>query len=398
MDHPNIVRLFEVYQDHKRYFIITELCTGGELFDQIIKRPYYSERDAAIIMKQVLSAVSYCHDLNIVHRDLKPENLLLDSDGPGAIIKVIDFGTSQKYDPEKKMHQTYGTPYYIAPEILAGEYNEKCDVWSVGVIMYILLCGRPPFDGQTDDEILENVSKGTYKTDSAVWKNVSKEGLDLVQKMLKFDPEKRISSSEALNHPWIKNLTEGINVDENLATGALMNLKEFRAERKLQQAVCTFMVSQMATKEEMEELQKAFSSLDKNSDGKLSRDELLTGFTEIMGATAAEEEVERIMKMVDTDQNGWIDYSEFVMATLNKKNLLSDERLEAAFKIFDKDNNGFIDASEIRAVLGKGKNLDDHVWEELISEVDINGDGEVSFKEFKKMMQQLIIGHGDKDD
>lgn len=241
------------------------------------------------------------------------------------------------------------------------------------------------------------MSKGTYKTDSAVWKNVSKEGLDLVQKMLKFDPDKRISSSEALNHSWIKNLTEGINVDENLATGALMNLKEFRAERKLQQAVCTFMVSQMATKEEMEELQKAFSSIDKNGDGKLSREELLTGFTEIMGETAAGDEVERIMNLVDTDQNGWIDYSEFVMATLNKKNLLSDERLEAAFRIFDKDNNGFIDAQEIRAVLGKGKNLDDHVWEELISEVDINGDGEVSFKEFKKMMQQLINGGNDED-
>ena len=349
-------------------------------------------------MKQVLSAVAYCHDQNIVHRDLKPENLLLDSDGAGAIIKVIDFGTSQKYDPEKKMHQTYGTPYYIAPEILAGEYNEKCDVWSCGVIMYILLCGRPPFDGQTDDEILENVSKGTYKTDSAVWKNVSKDGLGLVQKCLTYDPEKRISAKDALNHSWIKNLTEGINVDTVLASNALNNLKEFRAERKLQQAVCTFMVSQMATKEEMDELHKAFSSLDKNSDGKLSRDELLTGFTEIMGAAAAQDEVERIMNTVDTDGNGWIDYSEFVMATLNKKNLLSDERLEAAFRIFDKDNNGFIDASEIRAVLGKGKNLDDGVWEELIQEVDINGDGEVSFKEFKKMMQQLIVGGQDDND
>ena len=347
-------------------------------------------------MKQVLSAVAYCHDQSIVHRDLKPENLLLDSDGAGAIIKVIDFGTSQKYDPNKKMHQTYGTPYYIAPEILAGEYNEKCDVWSCGVIMYILMWGRPPFDGQTDDEILENVSKGVYKTDSAVWKNVSKEGLGLVQKMLTYDPDKRASAKDALNHEWIRNLTEGINVDENLATGALNNLREFRAERKLQQAVCTFMVSQMATKEEMEELHKAFAQLDKNSDGKLSKDELLTGFTEIMGAAAAQDEVERIMNTVDTDGNGWIDYSEFVMATLNKKNLLSDERLEAAFRIFDKDNNGFIDASEIRAVLGKGKNLDDNVWEELISEVDINGDGEVSFKEFKKMMQQLIVGGQDE--
>ena len=210
--------------------------------------------------------------------------------------------------------------------------------------------------------------------------------------MLKFDPEKRISASQAVKHEWIKNLTEGINVDETLATGALMNLKEFRAERKLQQAVCTFMVSQMASKEEMEQLQKAFSSLDKDSDGKLSKEELLIGFTEIMGAAAAEEEVQRIMRLVDIDKNGSIDYSEFVMATLNKKNLLSDERLEAAFKIFDKDNNGYIDIEEIRNVLGKGKNLDDRVWEELINEVDINGDGEVSYKEFKKMMMQLIGG------
>ncbi len=151
------MRLFEVYQDPKRYFIVTEHCSGGELFEQIIKRPYYSERDAAIILKQVLSAVSYCHSMKIVHRDLKPENLLLDSEKDNAMIKVIDFGTSQSFDPNSKMHQTYGTPYYIAPEILAGEYTEKCDVWSCGVILYILLSGKPPFDGDTDEEILRNV-------------------------------------------------------------------------------------------------------------------------------------------------------------------------------------------------------------------------------------------------
>jgi calcium-dependent protein kinase len=108
---------------------VTEHCSGGELFDQIIKRPYYSERDAAIIMKQVFGAIAYCHSMH----------------------KVIDFGTSQVFDPSKKMSQTYGTPYYIAPEILAGEYNEKCDIWSCGVLLYILLCGRPPFDGENDD-------------------------------------------------------------------------------------------------------------------------------------------------------------------------------------------------------------------------------------------------------
>lgn len=145
-------------------------------------------------MKQVLAAVSYCHSKHIVHRDLKPENLLLESEGQGAI-KVIDFGTSQVFDPSSKMHQTYGTPYYIAPEILAGEYTEKCDIWSCGVILYILLCGRPPFDGENDDEILENVSKGVYKVSGPIWSRVSAEGIDLVKKMLNFDQYKRISAA-----------------------------------------------------------------------------------------------------------------------------------------------------------------------------------------------------------
>lgn len=141
MDHPNIVKIYEAYQDKRRYFIVTELCTGGQLFDQIIKRPYYSERDAAVVMKQVFSAIVYCHCNNIVHRDLKPENLLLESEGDQATIKVIDFGTSQSFDPDKKMKQAFGTPYYIAPEVLKGSYDSMCDMWSCGVILYILISG-----------------------------------------------------------------------------------------------------------------------------------------------------------------------------------------------------------------------------------------------------------------
>ena len=142
----------------------------------------------------MLSAISYCHSKNIVHRDLKPENLLLDSDSVGSTIKVIDFGTSQVFDPNKKMHQTYGTPYYIAPEIMAGEYNEKCDIWSMGVVLYILICGRPPFDGENDEEILENVSKGLYKISGPIWQRVSSEGIDLIKKMLTYEADERISA------------------------------------------------------------------------------------------------------------------------------------------------------------------------------------------------------------
>jgi len=141
--------------------------------------------------------------MKIVHRDLKPENLLLDCEKDNAMIKVIDFGTSQSFDPNSKMHQTYGTPYYIAPEILAGEYTEKCDVWSCGVILYILLSGKPPFDGDTDEDILRNVQKGVYKMSGPIWSRVSAEGTDLVKKLLCFDSDRRITAQQALHHDWI---------------------------------------------------------------------------------------------------------------------------------------------------------------------------------------------------
>mmetsp|Transcript_17591 Transcript_17591/g.19799 ORF Transcript_17591/g.19799 Transcript_17591/m.19799 type:complete len:134 (+) Transcript_17591:313-714(+) len=127
LDHPNILRIYEVFQDQKRYYLITELCTGGELFDEIAKKAIFSEKDAAIIIEQILLAINYCHSKSIVHRDLKPENILIDSSNKNNI-KVIDFGTSHKMTKEKKvMNQAFGTSYYIAPEVLVTEYNEKCD-------------------------------------------------------------------------------------------------------------------------------------------------------------------------------------------------------------------------------------------------------------------------------
>ena len=209
-------------------------------------------------MKQVMAAVAYCHSKNIVHRDLKPENLLLESEKQGATIKVIDFGTSQNFDPNSKMNQTYGTPYYIAPEILQGSYTEKCDIWSCGVILYILLCGRPPFDGENDDEILENVAKGLYKISGPIWSRVSTEGIDLVKKMLCFDQDKRISATQVLNHNWIHKNTESIVIEEVINSDALKNLKDFRAETKLQQAAVTFLSTHLINKDEMAELQNAF--------------------------------------------------------------------------------------------------------------------------------------------
>ena len=134
--------------------MFVRLCNGGELFERISSEQYFSEQDAANIIKQVLSAINYCHKRNIVHRDLKPENLLLDKDGENPRVTIIDFGTSGVYEPGQKMSQKYGTPYYIAPEVLKKSYDHMCDLWSCGVILYILLCGYPPFNGACDKHII----------------------------------------------------------------------------------------------------------------------------------------------------------------------------------------------------------------------------------------------------
>lgn len=168
LDHPNIMRIFEVFEDNINYFLVTELCTGIELFETIQQKVRFSEFEAAEIVKQLLLAVAYCHKLGVVHRDLKPENIIYDESD--QTLKIIDFGTSVEYDKKKEQLKTmHGTSYYIAPEVLQQNYDERCDVWSIGVLMYILLCGSPPFDGADDTEIIKNIKIGKFKMDGRVW-------------------------------------------------------------------------------------------------------------------------------------------------------------------------------------------------------------------------------------
>ena len=175
-----------------------------------------------------MSAISYCHAKSIVHRDLKPENILLDTkqDDQSASIKVIDFGASMRFDPTKKMNQVFGTAYYIAPEIFKFDYNEKCDVWSIGVILFILLSGKPPFTGDNDKEIIDSVKTGIFSISGNEWAGISADAKDLVKQMLTYDPNLRISAQEALNHEWIKKKFHQ-KVDLQATFNALGNLRAY---------------------------------------------------------------------------------------------------------------------------------------------------------------------------
>mmetsp|Transcript_1019 Transcript_1019/g.1302 ORF Transcript_1019/g.1302 Transcript_1019/m.1302 type:complete len:258 (-) Transcript_1019:724-1497(-) len=180
IDHPNIVKMYEFFEDEKRYYIVTEICKGGELFDEILASGRFNEKNAAVLIKQVLSCINYCHNAHIVHRDLKPENILLEANKEFDQIKIIDFGTSLVYDPNKKLDEKLGTPYYIAPEVLGKNYGAKCDIWSIGVIVYILLSGIPPFNGKDDQEIMKAVRKGKFSFSDKCWSGVSDQAKDFI--------------------------------------------------------------------------------------------------------------------------------------------------------------------------------------------------------------------------
>ena len=389
IDHPNIVKMYEFFEDEKRYYIVTEICKGGELFDEILARGKFSERDGAVLVKQILSCINYCHTQQIVHRDLKPENVLLEQNKEFDQIKIIDFGTSLVYDPNKKLDEKLGTPYYIAPEVLGKSYGAKCDIWSIGVITYILLSGIPPFNGKDDQEIMKAVRKGKFSFSDACWKKVSDQAKDFITQLLTLDQDKRPSAAEALQHAWITELSK-IEVDESIAMGALGNLKNFKAESTMKQATYAFIAAQLLSKSEKDNLAKVFREFDKNGDGKLSIEEVKTGYLEHYGKVMSDEEVEKMFSAVDTDGSGFIDYSEFVVAAMNERSLVTNERLAAAFKMFDKDGSGIISAEEIKEVLGFGNDLTSETVDKIVKEVDQNGDGDISFEEFVSMMKKFV--------
>lgn len=389
MDHPNIVKLYEFYEDETYFHLVTEYIAGGELFDYIIHSKMLSEPIAANFMRQILSAISYCHDNNIAHRDIKPENLLLDKEGEQAIIKIIDFGKSVEFTHGAKLKQKCGNAFYVAPEILGNSgYDEKCDVWSCGVILYILLCGKPPFYGKKDEEIVKKVLSGEYSLSGPVWTNISEPAIKLIQKMLEINPKRRISAKNALSDPWIlSNLTRNKTVSDDFIP--LNNLRNFHTEQRLEHAVLSFIGSNLMSKEESKKMYSNFKSIDKNNDGKLSKEELLEAYMKTMNKEDAIDEVKRIMESVDTNQSGFIDYAEFIAASVKSDHLISDENLEIAFKAFDIDGSGKITVGELKEILGVALESEDIV-NRLIEKVDSNGDGEIDIKEFKQMMLHCI--------
>lgn len=391
LDHPNIIKLFETFEDHRNIYLVMELCTGGELFDRIIELGHLTEHQAATIMQQILRAIYYMHQNKIAHRDLKPENFLFVTKEAleKAPLKIIDFGLSCRFEPGQQLATKAGTPYYVAPQVLAGKYDQSCDVWSAGVIMYIIICGYPPFYGDTDAEVLRKVREGVFTFNPSDWRNVSDDAKDLIRKMLQFNPNDRFTAEQALNHVWIKK-TAPKAIDAPLESSHVNNLKSFRDQNKLKKAAL-HVIAQQLPDSEVANLKNIFMSMDKNGDGQLTVAEIIAGMEKSgFNKESLGVDIREVLQHIDSNASGVVDYSEFLAATLEKKKYMREDRLWAAFRVFDVDGNGTISKEELQKILLGGQ-VDvegDKSIDEIIRECDLNGDGEISFDEFVKMMNK----------
>ncbi|KAL0338727.1 UNVERIFIED_CONTAM: Calcium-dependent protein kinase [Sesamum angustifolium] len=386
--HPNVISIVGAYEDAVAVHLVMELCAGGELFDRIIQRGHYTERKAAELARTIVSVVEACHSLGVMHRDLKPENFLFVDDEEESLLKTIDFGLSIFFRPGETFTDVVGSPYYVAPEVLKKHYGPECDIWSAGVIIYILLSGVPPFWDETEQGIFEQVLKGELDFVSEPWPSISDSAKDLVRKMLVRDPKKRPTAHQVLCHPWVQ--VNGEAPDKPLDSAVLSRLKQFSAMNKLKK-IAIRVIAESLSEEEIGGLKEMFKMIDVDNSGQITLEELKKGL-ERVGANLKDSEIVSLMQAADFDNSGTIDYGEFVAAMLHLNKVQREDHLYAAFSYFDKDGSGYITKDELQLACEQFGLGNVHL-DEIIREVDKDNDGLIDYSEFVAMMQDTGFGN-----
>ena len=393
LDHPDIVRIIESFNTRNSYILITEYCEEGELFDQV--KNQLSETQIAVIFRQLLSGLAYLHSNNIVHRDLKLENILIHeiekskTTGEDLFnIKIIDFGTARIFDKNNKPQSIVGSSYYIAPEVLRQKYNKECDLWSVGVILYMFIVGHAPFDGCDDEEITSNIQRGVYRKKDRRWLKASKEVKDLIEKLLTYRPSQRLTALQALNHPWFKITDSNIlydNVPKSDVINCIKNILTYNINYKMEELFLAYIIHNIPREKEAKSAIKLFKLVNENGDGKLQKDELRQTLLKFVTEDFLEQyDFDGIFSIMDGDNKGYINYEEFLRAALERKKILTDEILSYAFNYFDPEGCGYIKKKKIKSIFGN--KINNNTFQSIFDEIDLDRDGKITFDDFKSML------------
>lgn len=390
MHHPNVITLVASYQDNHYVQLVMELCAGGELFELICKEKKLCEQKVAKVMEQILKAVVYIHSKGIVHCDIKPENFLFMTNEPieNNTLKLVDFGLSKHVKADERLSEMAGSSYYLAPEVLKKDYGKECDVWSCGVIMYLMLCGQTPFTGMSDHQIHQKIKKGEYRLHGRLWEPVSEAAKDLIRKMLALDPKTRVTAEQVSLSHWIQQQTaDDDELDEDLLVEHLHSLRSFASASRFKR-VTLVAVAQEANEEEVVKLRQTFKAIDTDGNGTLSMQEMKNAFS---GITAVDEqELTRLLDAIDVNDDNRIDYDEFMAAAMMQRLEDSEQTAWVAFKAFDLNSNGFVSLQELREVLEQ--NLEPAGTSSCQSmdqyQKYLNDQGEICFEDFRRMLKE----------
>lgn len=344
LDHPNIVKLYETYQDSKFLHLVMEYCDGGDLFEKIRDYKKINEYDILIIIWNLLLAVSYCHKKGIVHRDIKPENILFDSnDNQYDSLKLIDFGLSSKFS-NKKMSSFKGTLYYMAPEVFKGNYNNKCDIWSVGVITYLLCSGSLPYNhikSIGSKEEYEKVFNKGIEFNDICWRSISNKCKSFIKRVLTKKISSRPSVEKALEDEWFKQINLIKNKEFEVCNKALVNLKKFTYDSLFKKEIIKMILKNFLSNDEIRRLRNIFKVLDLDNTGYININELAEGYKKC-NMSITDDELKKIINTCDDAKNGKIDYSEFLVGGLDSYKYINRKNLDKVFICFDFDCDGVV--------------------------------------------------------
>ncbi|KAJ6373525.1 hypothetical protein OIU78_029249 [Salix suchowensis] len=383
--HSNTIKFYDAFEDENNVYVVMELCEGGELLDRILSRGgRYTEEDAKTIVVQILNVVAYCHLQGVVHRDLKPENFLFTSRDEDAPLRIIDFGLSDFVRPDEHLNDIVGSAYYVAPEVLRRSYNLEADMWSIGVILYILLCGSRPFWARTESGIFRSVLRSDPNFDDSPWPNVSPEAKDFVQRLLNKDHRKRMTAAQALSHPWLRDSNEAMPLDIFI----FKMVKSYICATSFKRAALKALAKAIP-EDELVYLRTQFSLLEPKN-GSVSLDNFRVALAKHVTDAMKESRVPDILNLMQPLAYKAMGFEEFCAAAISTYQLEAlegwDSIATAAFGFFEQEGNQVISVEELALEMNLGPTA-----HSVVKDCIRSSDGKLSFLGYTKLLHGVTI-------